>query len=70
MMVRKVIITIMCVWINTTIAFAQDPGFPCEGDDIDNPCELPLDTWVYVLVIAGVIFGAYKLHQKKRKLII
>lgn len=44
------------------------PTDPGQGDcDVpgaggpDAPC--PLDTWVYVLVIAALLIGAYRLHR-------
>jgi hypothetical protein len=64
-----VILNFMLI-ISTAFAQTGDP-VPCPGDP-DDPgydpigCYLPLDTWVYVLVIAAVIFGAYKLHQKTK----
>jgi hypothetical protein len=59
--------------ISTAFAQVTDPEVPCPGDTDDpnydpNACHLPLDTWVYVLVIAAVIYGAYKLHQKQKAL--
>jgi hypothetical protein len=65
-----VILTFMA---SISTAFAQVDETPCPGDPSDegydpNACHLPLDTWVFVLVIAAVIFGAYKLHQKQKSL--
>jgi hypothetical protein len=65
-------IFILIFLLSISAAFALDP-VPCSGE-IDDPgydpngCDLPLDTWVYILVIAAVIFGAYKLHQKQKAL--
>ena len=42
----------------------DNPGVPIDEDD--PPCQVPLDTWVYVLVIAAVIFGAYHLYKKQK----
>jgi len=72
MAINRCLIVILTFLISISTAFAQD-GVPCSGDPDDpgydpNGCNLPLDTWVYVLVIAAVIFGAYKLHQKQKAL--
>ncbi|MFD0765578.1 hypothetical protein ACFQZI_12010 [Mucilaginibacter lutimaris] len=48
-----------------TVSYAQITN-PCSGADDDEPC--PLDTWVYVLVFAFVIFGAYKMYHKQKAL--
>ena len=70
------VISTLILSIITTVANAQiitDPEVPCPGgpDDpgwTEDGCHLPLDNWVYILVIAAVIFGAYKLHQKQKAL--
>jgi hypothetical protein len=75
MAIKRALIIILTFLISISTAFAQistDP-IPCSGDPDDpgydpNGCSLPLDTWVCVLVIAAVIFGAYKLHQKQKAL--
>ncbi|MCQ6958254.1 hypothetical protein [Mucilaginibacter aquariorum] len=74
MWTRRLLVNILFFILSTVTAFASDPDpNPC-SDDPSNPdynpngCYLPLDTWVYVLVIAAVIFGAYKLHQKQKAL--
>jgi len=41
------------------------PGDPGDPDTLP-PCDVPLDTWVYILVIAAVIFGAYHLYKKQK----
>jgi hypothetical protein len=45
-------------------SFAQD--LPCEDQDPTgtNPC--PLDTWVWVLVVAAVVFGAWQLYRRQK----
>jgi hypothetical protein len=49
------------------ITFGQvDP--PADGCDPYDGCTLPLDTWVFVLVIAAIIFGVHKLQQKQKAL--
>ncbi|MFD0793509.1 hypothetical protein ACFQZX_07755 [Mucilaginibacter litoreus] len=69
-MIKRIFLFLIIFILNAAVVLADDPPFenPCEGHDIDDPtpCELPLDTWVYVLVFAAIIFGAYKLYQKNK----
>ena len=71
---RSLYLLILTLILSANTAFAQvDEPIPCPGGPDDpgwtsDGCYLPLDTWVYVLVIAAVIFGAYKLHQKQKAL--
>ena len=68
------LLVILMFMLSISTAFAQtvtDPEVPCPGDADDpgydpNACHLPLDTWVYFLVIIAVIYGGYKLHQKQK----
>jgi hypothetical protein len=42
---------------------------PCSGDPDDpayDPNFCPLDTWVYVLVFAAVVYGAYRMYKKQQ----
>jgi hypothetical protein len=47
-------------------SYAQGGDLPCGGDDptSSNPC--PLDTWVWVLAFAAVVFGAIYLQRKQK----
>lgn len=72
---RSLYLLILTLILNANTVFAQAPDdpIPCPGGPDDpgwtpDGCYLPLDSWVYVLVIAAVIFGAYKLHQKQKAL--
>ncbi|WP_133300212.1 PID-CTERM protein-sorting domain-containing protein [Mucilaginibacter terrenus] len=51
-------------------AFAQpvDPGDGDCGTSPDDACQVPLDTWVIVLVAAGLIYGIYHLNKKQKAL--
>jgi hypothetical protein len=60
------ILSVSTVAVNAQVVCSGDPDDP--GFD-PNGCNLPLDTWVAVLVIAAVIFGAYKLYQKQKALV-
>jgi len=75
MRIKGLIITLFFVAFNVLTVFA-DPTNPCDDPLIDpddlppGACDLqmPLDTWVYVLVIAAVVYGAYRMHQKQKAL--
>ena len=48
-----------------TMTFAQgDP--PADGCDPYDGCNVPLDTWVILLAVIAVAYGAYRLHSKQR----
>ncbi|MBB3968452.1 hypothetical protein [Mucilaginibacter phyllosphaerae] len=65
-------LVLLCLLTINMAAFAQTATDPpvgnCNGSDIDDVCEIPLDTWVYLLVAITVIYGAYKMHQKQKAL--
>ncbi|MES2268153.1 MAG: hypothetical protein V4520_15440 [Bacteroidota bacterium] len=63
-MIKKTFTILVLLTIHT-ISYAQIIN-PCGGADDDEPC--PLDTWVYVLVLIAVIYGAYKMHQKQKSI--
>ncbi|MEO7214775.1 hypothetical protein [Mucilaginibacter sp.] len=50
-----------------SICFAQIVN-PCDGSDQDDDCPVPLDTWVYVLVIIALVYTGYTLHKKQKSL--
>jgi len=53
---------IMC----PAILFAQDES--CQGSDpTGSSTTCPLDTWVWILVIAAAILGAVKLYARKNE---
>ncbi|PLW90995.1 hypothetical protein [Mucilaginibacter sp.] len=65
---KSLFLLITVFFLNIVTAFADDPT-PCTGDPDDqnydpNACNLPLDTWVYILVAVALCYGAYKLYKK------
>ena len=47
------------------VSRAQD--VPCDGSDpTGTATNCPLDTWVWVLVIAALVFGAMQLHHRQK----
>jgi hypothetical protein len=71
MRLNKTLSILLLLLTLSVSAFSQDcddgPSIP--GPDVDlGPCEVPLDTWVIVLVIAAVMYGTYKLYQKQKAL--
>jgi len=58
-----------------TISFVLLPGMllaqdeSCQGQDpTGNSTTCPLDTWVWVLVIAAAVLGVVKLYKQNAKL--
>jgi len=48
------------------ISFAQG-DLPCDDDNpLAQPCSVPLDTYVWLLVIAAIIFGAIHLYRQQK----
>ena len=70
--IKKVLLLLGClIFVNLT-AFAGDP-IPCSGD-IDDPgydpngcANVPLDNWLIILVIGGLILATWYLHNKQKK---
>ncbi|MEB0262349.1 MULTISPECIES: hypothetical protein [unclassified Mucilaginibacter] len=61
---KKTLVLFTLLIINT-VSYAQIINL-CLGVDNEETC--PLDTWVYLLVLAFIIFGVYKIQQKQKKL--
>jgi len=69
--IRKVLLLFGCLILANLAAFAGDP-IPCSGDPDDpgynpNGCDVPLDNWLIILVIGGLILAAWYLHNKQKK---
>ncbi|WP_183580160.1 hypothetical protein HDF18_13450 [Mucilaginibacter sp. X5P1] len=54
--------------ITTALAQSTDPNNPCAGDPDDgyDPNACPLDTYVWILAIAALIFGAVYLYRQQK----
>ncbi|MBD1393059.1 hypothetical protein [Mucilaginibacter glaciei] len=62
-----IIMLLLLISLNAFSQCAVDPNNPDIPIDEDDPtCQVPLDTWVYVLVLAAAIFGAYQLYKKQK----
>jgi hypothetical protein len=69
--IRKVLLLCSCLIFASFAAFARDP-IPCSGDPDDpgydpNGCDVPLDNWLIILVIGGLILATWYLHNKQKK---
>jgi len=53
---------LLLLMFNVAVVYAQ-LGNPCNDADPDVSC--PLDTWVFVLVGASVIFATARLYRKQ-----
>lgn len=70
--IRRALFLFSCLIFASLAAFAGDP-VPCSGDPDDpgydpNGCnDVPLDNWLIILVIGGLILAAVYLHNKQKK---
>jgi len=73
-MIKKLLAVAFFLFLNIAITYAQtgvDNPNPCGGGvdpDDQVPCEVALDTWVYILIIAAVIYGFYQISKKQKSL--
>jgi len=66
MRVKIVFSTLILLMFNAAFLYAQDPGEPCNGNDVDNT-GCPLDTWVVLLAFVAIAFAARHLYKQKKK---
>lgn len=68
--IKRIFAVTLLLLLNFVQLFAQGPGLPggddCDPDDPDT-CEVPLDNWLIILVIGGLILAAWYLHNKQKK---
>ena len=57
--------TLLLLIINVALLYAQDPGEPCGGNDVDNN-GCPLDTWVVLLAFVAIVIAAWHLNNKRK----
>lgn len=61
--------TLLLLLTNVALMYAQDPGEPCSGNDVDN-VGCPLDTWVVLLAFVAIAFAAWHLNNKRKAAIV
>jgi uncharacterized membrane protein len=66
MRIKIVFSTLILLMFNGALLYAQDPGEPCSGNDVDNT-GCPLDTWVVLLAFVAIAFAARHLYKQKKK---
>jgi hypothetical protein len=57
--------TVLLLMVNAALLYAQDPGEPCNGNDVDNT-GCPLDTWVILLAFVAIVIAAWHLNNKRK----
>jgi hypothetical protein len=57
--------TLLLLMVNVALLYAQDPGEPCGGNDVDNN-GCPLDTWVILLAFVAIVIAAWHLNNKRK----
>ncbi len=70
--IRNIFILFVCLLLTSATAFAQCEvpagGEPDdEGYDPNGCTPVPLDDWLIVLLIAGLVFATWYLHNKQKK---
>lgn len=68
---RKLLVMVIVFALSSVNAWAQcvvpdDPGAPSDPSDPGYNENCPIDTWVYILVIAALVFGAHQLNKKSK----
>lgn len=63
---KKFWAVLLVLMSNSAFLYAQI-GEPCGGTDPDAVC--PLDTWVFVLAGAAVLFAVVHLYRKQKSLL-
>jgi len=73
---KRILLLTITLMMSSMIAYAQPgngngPPFPCPPR---NPVcggqpGLPIDNGLPILLLAGVIFGAYKIYHKRTKIV-
>jgi hypothetical protein len=61
---KKVALTLLLLMSFMSV-FAQ-PGLPGDCEDADE-CDVPLDNWLIILVIGGLILTTVYLYKKEKK---
>lgn len=57
--------TLLLLLVNVCNLFAQ--GTPCgDSGDPDDPTTCPIDTWVWLLVAAALIFAIMQLYRRQK----
>lgn len=65
--INKILLTIFFMFFFVFVGYSQDPDEPggIGTGTPPPPNGLPIDGGISYLVIAGAVFGAYKLRKKK-----
>jgi hypothetical protein len=63
---NRIIIFLAALFLHQTSVFAQTNPPPPPTTGPPPPPGLPLDGWIYLLVILSLCFGIYKLNKLKK----
>jgi hypothetical protein len=66
---KKVMLVVFIILLSSLVVVAQDPDpFDETPPDFEAPAPAtPLDTWQYVLLSSGVMYGMYRFRKSLRK---
>jgi hypothetical protein len=63
--IKKRLAVVLLLLLSSSQLFAQ-PGLPGDCEDADA-CDVPLDNWLIILVVGGLILTTVYLHNKQKK---
>ena len=62
--IKNIVFTFIAIVLVQFVALAQDPG-DFGGDP--NPVDAPIDTYIWVLLVVGLVYVLYKYNSLKSK---
>ena len=64
--IKNIVFTFIALVLVQSVALAQD-GAGDFGDPADNPLDTPIDSFVWVLLVVGLVYVFYKYSCLKSK---
>jgi hypothetical protein len=65
--IKNIVFTFIALVLFQSVALAQDGAGDFGGDPGDNPLDTPIDSFVWVLLVVGLVYVFYKYSSLKSK---
>jgi hypothetical protein len=65
--IKNIVFTFIALVLVQFVALAQDGAGDFGGDPEDNPLDTPIDSFVWVLLVVGLVYVFYKYSSLKSK---